>query len=362
MPSPYVDSILRGIGVGPETLGRRPEPRGECTRDADCPSGQRCVNGRCRTIGDRDGGDGEAGCKTRCREVFQTCREGCTVGGSTSAACMARCAAEYQTCIAGCGEVQTCASDYECPEGQLCINGKCQGKGDGDGECYKMGPTRPNYQDCQCGVAFAAPDGSKCPSNYTWVPRGGQGWELWEEGMHGRCECTRWMEAHTPDGDGGGLGEFEWPPELRALYEKLMGRAGEFLGRRPGFSDAAMRAMFGRDFEKIRGVGGRGREEMMDWLASEGLIGTGAGVGIPQAQAWKTEKAIGDLKRDLMLGQEEQIREDLLGFTEAAQGLFGTGMGFTQIAEAINAARRGEGTEALEMLLRLLLGQMGSWQ
>lgn len=365
MPSPYVESILQGLGAGGGLAGgaqplRGERRRGECTTNADCEPGQRCQAGVCRDIS--EGGNGE-GCRARCNEEFQACRENCSVGGGTSAACMASCANRFQTCVAGCGEYEACTTNADCPEGQRCINGKCQSKGEEEeGECYKMGPTRPNYDDCQCGVAFAAPDGSKCPGNYTWVPRGGQGWELWEEGMHGRCECTRWMEAHTPGGPTpGGLGEFEWPPELQALYRSLMGRAGEFMGRRPGYSDAILRSIFGEGFEGIRGMGGRTREEMMDFLASQGLVGTGAGKGMAETQAWQTEKMLGDLRRDVGIRQAEQIREDLLGFTEAAQGLFGTGMGYTQIAEAINAARRGEGTEALEMLLQLLMGQYQSW-
>jgi len=62
-----------------------------------------------------------------------------------------------------------------------------------------------------------------------------------------------------------------------------------------------------------------------------------------------------------MVGQEEKIKQDLLGFTGAAGDIFGRGMGYTQLREAINAARRGEGAQALEMILRLLQTQMAGW-
>jgi len=171
------------------------------------------------------------------------------------------------------------------------------------------------------------------------------------------------MIAHDPGPDGqDGLGEFEWPPEMMELYNALIGRGGEFMGRRPGYSDAVMRAMFGQDFEKIRGVGGAERERMYDLMGREGLLGTGAVQDIGQQRAWATERNIGDLMRQLAVGQEEKKTEDLLRFTEAAQGIFGQGMGFHQIMEAINAGRRGEATEYLNMLLQLLQGSWGTWQ
>lgn len=333
MASPWVESIMQGLGAEAPTETEEAPEQGGTVKDP--------------ILGAEglEGGTPIQRCRQECRERRR--------------ACIRRC---RQT-RAGPGCVENCREDLrDCRE--ECKDGDGDGDG-GKGECFNTGPERPNYKDCQCGVAFAARGPGDCPENYTWVPRGGRGWELYEEGMRGRCECSRWlaaMKAKAGGEEGGeGLGEFTMPPEMMRLYQALIGRGGEFMGRRPGFSDAVLRGIFGRDFEKVRGVGGREREQMYDLMAREGLLGTGAVQDIAGERAWATERNIGNIMRDLAISQEEKIKQDLLDYTRAGQDVFGQGMGFWQLIEAINAGRRGESAMAMNQLLSLLLGSYGTW-
>lgn len=88
------------------------------------------------------------------------------------------------------------------------------------------------------------------------------------------------------------------------------------------YIDELMSAVFGSEFENIRGLGGRTRESMFDFLAREGLLGTGAARDIAQETAWQTEKGITDLTRQMMQWREAEEQE---AFGQLLQYLFGIG-------------------------------------
>lgn len=90
--------------------------------------------------------------------------------------------------------------------------------------------------------------------------------------------------------------------------------------------DDLIAGIFGKEFETIRGVGGRTREATFDVLARQGLLGTGATRGVAQDIAWQTERGISDLLRDV-----EQIKY-------------------------------GREQESLNMLLQYLFSMMGAWR
>jgi hypothetical protein len=87
------------------------------------------------------------------------------------------------------------------------------------------------------------------------------------------------------------------------------------------------------------------------------MLGTGAGQGMLNDLSWQTEGNVANLARDLFVGNETKKKQDLLDYTNAAQGILGGGMGFEQLLEAINASRRGEGSASLQALLAWLMGQ-----
>jgi hypothetical protein len=155
-------------------------------------------------------------------------------------------------------------------------------------------------------------------------------------------------------GDSGQLGEYGYPDWMKRLMEMLSGRAESMLNRPYGFGEDEMTQMFGKGFEKIRGQEGAARESIQRNLGSQGMLGTGAGQGMMAQVPIQTEKTISDLRRDMFLSNEEKKRQDELQFTEAARGIFGSGMGYEQMLEAINSGRRGEGNQLLMMLLQLL--------
>jgi len=162
-------------------------------------------------------------------------------------------------------------------------------------------------------------------------------------------------------GAGGVGGTFAFPDEMNELYKNLMNRAGEFMGRRPGFSDPMMRNMFGQDFDVLRRRGAGQAQELEDMVAGQGLLGTGTARDLYQKQGWETERGIGDLMRNLSISNELQKRKDRTDYTGAAQSLFGQGMGFNTIIEQLNAARRGESRDSMSMMLQYLMGLMSSW-
>ena len=169
-----------------------------------------------------------------------------------------------------------------------------------------------------------------------------------------------------PSGDGGtgeetGLGEYQWPAELKELYDLLMGRGKEFMGMEPGYTDEAIQAMFGRNFENIRDVGARTAETGLQSLQREGLMGTGTSQDLASEAAWGTERGISDTMRDLFVADEEKKKQDLMDYTGAAQNIFGGGIGYNSMLEQINAGRRGEGRESMAMLLQYLMSLMSSW-
>jgi len=119
--------------------------------------------------------------------------------------------------------------------------------------------------------------------------------------------------------------------------------------------------MFGKGFENVRAQGGASREALDRALSATGQLGTGTALKEHGRTAWGTEKSVADTMRDVFLTNELQKREDQEKYTTLAQSLFGTGTGFNQILEAINAGRRGEGQNALALFLSYITSLMNSW-
>ena len=225
------------------------------------------------------------------------------------------------------------------------------------------------YAGCGCGTKFPMPASGACPPGYV-VVRNADGTieNSTVNGVSGPiCACLKWCESIGRSGTDcsvaagtgagtGALGEFQWPDEITNLYKSLMGR-GQGLVDDPGYTDAVMSAMFGPEFEKVRNLEHATRESTMGVLGRQGQLGTGAGNKAMIQTGWNTERGISDLMRNLFVANESQKRAD---YTQG-QGILGTGMDYSRFLEAINAARRGEGSDALLAMLQLYMANLGTW-
>lgn len=87
--------------------------------------------------------------------------------------------------------------------------------------------------------------------------------------------------------------------------------------------DQLIAGMFGKEFETVRGVGGRTREATFDMLARQGLMGTGAAKGVAGDIAWQTERGISDLMRGAeqwKYQQEQETMNQLLQYLFSMMG------------------------------------------
>lgn len=219
------------------------------------------------------------------------------------------------------------------------------------------------YEGCPCGDIYGSKTGS-CPSGYVFIKREpgdfkGKG-VTYQEGMIGTCQCQKAIQDWKAKNQGK-LGEYKWPKELMDLYGGLMGRAGELLNRKPGYSDSILNLMFGKNFEKIRGQEAGTREQVLGNLGSQGMLGTGTALDALNKTAWNTEQNVGGVRRDIATLQADRELNDLLQQTDMAQKLFGTGAGFNQVLEAINSGRRGESQDYLAMMMQWIMSLMSSW-
>jgi len=294
-----------------------------------------------------------------------------------------------------CVQDKVCTKQAECGDG-YCRNGKCQCAGCQDDayctnkygagwKCVKEAGSSHGL----CRNLAACVEGRKCngPTDCGGKPCvKEQGAYAKDPHYMGKCHCKG-----GGDGGGGGLGEYKYPSdlykntpgeygypdEMQELMSLLLGRGKELLGMPTGYTQEAIEKMYGRDFEKIRGQEAGQRETLMNTLARSGMTGTGAGNQMLNQLAWGTEGNISDLARDLFIANEEKKKQDLLDYTNAAQGIMGGGalsyeslledinkgrrgetFNIEQLQEAINAARRGESSQAL-MLLIQFLGLLG---
>jgi hypothetical protein len=141
----------------------------------------------------------------------------------------------------------------------------------------------------------------------------------------------------------------------------LSNRAGEYLNKKPGFGSSLLSQMFGQNYDAVRGAGKLSADQLMASLQGQGMLGTGSGNQALMNNAWNTERNVGDTTRQVQIANEEQKRKDLMDYTKMASDLTGQGVSFEQVREAINAARRGEGTTSMALMLQYLTTLMNSW-
>jgi len=158
-------------------------------------------------------------------------------------------------------------------------------------------------------------------------------------------------DPNDPGGatEGTGLGEYGWPPELKAIYDAMISRGGEFLNQ-PGYSPESLNYMFGQDFEKIRGQEASTRQQILDQQSRSGTLGSGSALQQLIDNAWGTEGNVANTMKDIFVQNEGMKRADV----NQGTGIFNTATEFAKALEAINSGRRGEGSMAMQQLLALL--------
>jgi hypothetical protein len=221
------------------------------------------------------------------------------------------------------------------------------------------------YEGCAMGRHYPAQGQQDCQAGYIFVP------QTKYPGFQGSCQCQKWCQdigyasdcqTKVTTGVGGDkMGEFNFSQDMQDLMGRLTGRANEYLNKKPGYGASALDNMFGQNFDKVRGAGEATRQQTRSDLASEGMLGTGSGASQLNQQAWNTEANVGETRRNIMLLNEAQKRDDMKSFTEIANGLLSQGLTYEQIRENINAVRRSEGLASLQMYLQYVLGMAGSY-
>jgi len=262
----------------------------------------------------------------------------------------------YMKCVNG-----KCVKSLYGPEDPACagrlVGSVCGGAGGGGGGCPEgVGPKA--YEGCPCGEAYTTKTGT-CAPGYKFVSRspwqGNEDGAVYVEGAVGTCHCQKAIDDWKA-GKGKGLGQYQWPPELKDLYAKLMATAGGLLPG--GFSEEAITKMFGKGFENVRGLETPARESLLTNLGREGMLGTGQATTKLGDLSWAAERGVSDVMRDVFLQNELQKRKDI----ELSNLLFGGGINFNTILEQLNAGRRGEGQAALALFLQYFMSLMNSWK
>lgn len=297
-------------------------------------------------------------CKKNCRERYapgseelRVCLEGCT--GETPAPPEGE---KVIACVVQPDGTSKCRLVLKSTVTQAQIDA-CAGKVQGV-TCMGGEPVQPEGEECPQGKWFTHfPKDGPCPEGYTLVTRRGTGWDGYQAGADGRCECTSWLEKYREGRETKptGIGEYQYPAWITEIMGLLGDRSKYLLDpANYGYSQELMDKMFGREFETTRAAEAGAREQALRDLSSQGMIGTGAEIGTLRDIGWGTEQKIADLARDLFIASEMQRKEDITGMTDLADQLLRSGLGYEQMLEAINAARRGERSSALELLLGLL--------
>lgn len=159
------------------------------------------------------------------------------------------------------------------------------------------------------------------------------------------------------NGNGGGtLGEFKFPPGMQELMDLLLGRGKDLLNMPLGLTQEEKDAMFGKGFENIQSRAGAQREDLYSSLSRSGGLGIGEREGEGTRKISRgIEEDISDAMRDLLIYGSERKKSDLLDFTGAAKGIFGSGLQYENLLEAINSGRRGESQAAFMQFLTMLM-------
>ena len=121
----------------------------------------------------------------------------------------------------------------------------------------------------------------------------------------------------------------------------------------PGFDEATLQAIFGKNFENVRAQGKGVRESTTGTLGRAGMLGTGTEVKAAKENAWSNENLVTEAMRDLLITGEAKKSSDIA----LANQMLGTVGGMDANQQAMG---QGQGPALTEMLMMaLLMGKGG---
>lgn len=285
-----------------------------CTSDANCPLGKKCRNRKCESV-------------------------------------------------AGIG----CKSDAQCTPPAKCIKGNCVSPSPDIPDvptCPDESKGAPTYSGCPCGATFSAADASRCPTGYAFVADASGG---------PKCACLKYCESIGRSGTdcsvgaGGEGGEFKWSAQLKALLDRLLGRANSLLDEPLGLTEQERQAIYNRAFEDIKGAERPTIQSAMDQASRMGMLGS----PYASSRVAAIQRGTGDLlsktTRDIAIDESKRrFQEKMSSYAMVAQ-LTQLGLSSEQIAEMLSSSRRGEGNSDMDALLayfQMIMGGQNSayWQ
>jgi hypothetical protein len=180
------------------------------------------------------------------------------------------------------------------------------------------------------------------------------------------CRCIKWCtdkglgDACVGKGGGGAAGgEFKWSPEIEGLMNRILAKANELLNQPRGLSDEERQAIYNRSFEQIKGMERPAIQSRLDAISRMGLLGSPYAEREVEEVQRQTPQLLAGVSRDIGISEAERRFEEQQKTYQLVMQMLGQGMGGEQIVEALNAARRGEGTSALQMILEYFLRLYG---
>lgn len=240
-----------------------------------------------------------------------------------------------------------CQSDSDCPPLHKCVNGICIDASAGG-----------------CEGGFLMPPGSSlCGEGYEATDIDGVLW----------CCPPGWDDNGDGDGDGNGggggggggtLGEFNWSPELKALLSRLMERF-KYLSDYPrGTTPEERQGIINYAMQGVK-RGERGRlKSSKDQIARMGLLGSGFELSEADKIKRRTGEMTSNIQSVVAIDELDRRFNELMGTTGAMGGIMSTLFSGEQIPELLSAGRRGEGQNALGLMLSylstLMSGQQGN--
>lgn len=137
---------------------------------------------------------------------------------------------------------------------------------------------------------------------------------------------------------------FFGPPKGVRGLAKDVARKGRELIAKPGYSEEAIRAIFGKNFENIRGQGKNLRQGQTEAYGRAGMLGTGSELAAGRKSAWQNENLVTEAMRDLLITGEAKKSSDIQLATQMLGAASGAG-----------AQMQGEGPAITEMLINAML-------